>query len=127
MCSDDHKNITYLLNISKADSTFIGTVGELIIDTQSLGMTGTFASFAKVLALQTRQVVSTAVLGNNFTNVEINMNNVQNLFMSGAIVFRTKTGDPKSCYSELRRIAGKLLRQIRKIVLSLKIAGRGWG
>ena len=107
VCADDHRNITYLLNISKAEATFIGTVGELLIDTQSIRMTGTFASFAKVLALQTRQIVSMAILGNNFTNVEINMDHVENLFMSGAMVFRTKTGDPKSCYSELRRIAGK--------------------
>ena len=72
-------------------------------------MTGTFATFARVLALQTRQIVSTVVQGNSFSNVEINMDHVENLFMSGAIVFHSNSGDTKSCYSELRRIAGKLL------------------
>ena len=71
-------------------------------------MSGTFASFARVLALQTRQIVSTVVQGNSFSNVEINMDHVENLFMSGAIVFHSSNGDTKSCYSELRRIAGKL-------------------
>ena len=110
VCTDDNKNISYLLNISKAESGFIGTVGELLIDRHSLRMSGTFASFARVLALQTRDVVSSEILGNNLTNVEINMNAISSVFMTGAIVFRTMTGVPKSCRSEIRRIAGELLK-----------------
>lgn len=103
MCDDNNINITYLLNVSKAESAAIGTKATLLIDGQSLAMTGTYASFAKILALQSREVVTHNIFGNSLTNVEINMDFITSLFMKGAIVFRSQNTN-KMCRSELRRI-----------------------
>ena len=106
VCSDDKLNITYLLNVSKAEASVIGTKATLNIDRETLEMTGTYATFAQILALQSQEIVSHDIFGNNFTNVEINMRFITSLFMTGAIVFRSGE-EYKSCASELRRIAGK--------------------
>ena len=106
VCDDNNINITYLLNVSKAESAAIGTKATLLIDGQSLAMTGTYASFAKILALQSREVVTHNIFGNSLTNVEINMDFITSLFMKGAIVFRSQNTN-KMCRSELRRIDGK--------------------
>ena len=68
-------------------------------------MDGTFASFAKILALQSHDLVSEQIFGVNFTNVEINMLYHSSVFMDGAIVFED-ANNILSCRSELRRIAG---------------------
>lgn len=104
MCPDNNLNISYLLNVSKTDDNTIGTKAILSIRGATLPMTGTYASFAKVLALQSHQLVTQDIFGNNFTEVEINMNFISSLFMSGGIVFRSQSD--KSCKSELRRITG---------------------
>ena len=104
VCSDDGRNLSYVLNISKSDSS-IGTVASLIINTNTLPMEGTFASFGKLLAIQGKQLMSQLVNGNNFTNVEINMRFVTDLHMTGAIVF-TANGGLKTCRSDLTRRAG---------------------
>ena len=104
VCADNNINITYLLNVSKAENN-IGTVGRLMIDSYSLGMTGTFASFAKILALQHQDVVGSEIYGANFSGFEINMQYYSSLYMKGAVVLQTDNGQ-KSCDSELRRIAG---------------------
>ena len=105
MCADNNINVTYLLNVTKSEDG-IGTVGTLLIDRHSLSMEGTFASFAKILALQSHDLVTSRVIGVNFTDVEINMLYHSSIFMDGAIVFPS---DSKSCRSELRRIEGKFL------------------
>ena len=76
-----------------------------MIDSYSLGMTGTFASFAKILALQHQDVVGSEIYGANFSGFEINMQYYSSLYMKGAVVLQTDNGQ-KSCDSELRRIAG---------------------
>ena len=96
-----------MLNITKSD-TSIGTVGTLIIDVYSIGMSGTFATFGKLLALQGRDLVSTEIYGNNFTNVEIDMTLSSSVTMDGAVVFTNNDGSIKTCTSELHRTAGKL-------------------
>ena len=111
MCADNNINITYLLNVSKSEDG-IGTVGTLLIDRHSLSMDGTFASFAKILALQSHDLVADRVFGVNFTDVEIDMLYHSSVFMDGAIVFQTNT-DSKSCRSELRRIAGKWFLRVK--------------
>ena len=105
VCLDNNLNITYLLNVSKAEASAIGTKATLNIDRETLAMTGTYATFAQILALQSQDPVSHDIFGNNFTNVEINMHFESSLFMTGAIVFRSGD-DVKSCRSELRRISG---------------------
>lgn len=107
VCPDDRLNISYVLNITKSD-TSIGTVATLILGKHSQGMTGTFASFGKLLALQGYQVVSEKIYGNNFTKVEINMRYNTSLYMVGAVVFINDDGSLKTCASELHRNAGKL-------------------
>ena len=104
VCSDDHRNLSYVLNISKSDIS-IGTIATLLIDRHSLPMTGTFATFGQYLAIQGQQLLSQLVFGNNFTNVEIDMKFNSSLYMVGAIVF-TANGQIKTCASELRRAAG---------------------
>ena len=104
MCSDDHRNLSYVLNVSKSDSS-IGTVASMIIDSYTLPMEGTYASFGQLLAIQGRQLLSPLVYGNNFTNVEINMRFVTSLHMTGAVVF-TANGGLKTCTSDLTRRAG---------------------
>ena len=86
----------------------------MTINGMSLPMTGTYASYAKILALQSRKVTSTNVLGRNFTDIEINMNFITSLFMSGGIVFISG----ETCKSELKRIEGKYSRT--------SIAQTGW-
>ena len=105
VCADNGLNISYILNVSKAQDSTIGTTAVMTIRGTSLPMTGTYASFAKVLALQSHQVVTQNIIGNNFTEVEINMNFISSLFMKGGIVFRSE--NDKQCQSELRRIAGR--------------------
>ena len=105
VCADDNLNITYLLNVSKAETTNIGTKAVLSIGRTSLAMTGTYATFAHILALQNQDIVAHDINGNNFSNVEINMRFITSLFMTGAVVFRSGS-DYKSCDSELRRIEG---------------------
>ena len=105
VCPDDHLNISYILNISKSDSS-IGTLATLILGSHSEGMTGTFASFGKLLALQGYQVVSQLIYGNNFTKVEINMKYDTILTMVGALVFMEDDGSIKTCPSELHRNSG---------------------
>ena len=106
VCADNNINITYILNVSKSDTSNIGTKATLKIEGTSLAMTGTYASFAHILALQSQDVVSQTIFGNNFTKVEINMNFISSLFMTGAVVFRSGA-DTKNCRSELRRIEGE--------------------
>ena len=110
VCSDDNRNVSYILNVTKSDSS-IGTVGTLFIDGNSVPMTGTFASFGKLLAIQGQRVVSPLVYGNNFTKVEINMRFNTSLYMTGAIVF-TANGGLKTCVSELRKISGNASKKI---------------
>ena len=107
ICPDDNLNISYVLNITKSDSS-IGTVATLIINRQSVGMTGTFASFGKLLALQGQDLVASKIYGNNFTNVEINMKYNTSLYMVGAVIFTDDSNTVKTCISELHRNAGKL-------------------
>ena len=116
VCSDDNRNLSYVLNVTKSDSN-IGTVATLIIDRHSLPMEGTFASFGQLLAIQGRQLLSQLVYGNNFTNVEIDMKFNTSLYMVGAIVF-TANGGLKTCTSELRRAAGMctILRKLLMII-----------
>ena len=71
-------------------------------------MDGTFASFAKILALQSHDIVSEQIFGVNFTDVEINMQYQSSVFMDGAVVF-IDGNNQVSCRSELRRIAGMFL------------------
>lgn len=104
VCSDNNLNLSYLLNISKAENG-IDTVGTLFIGKHSLDMSGTFASFVKILALQSHDVVTEEIFGVNFTDVEINMMYHSSIFMAGAIVFQDDNST-KSCKSELRRMAG---------------------
>ena len=111
VCADDNLNITYLLNVSKAETQTIGTKAVLTIGRTTLAMTGTYATFAQILALQNQDAVSHNINGNDFTNVEINMRFISSLFMTGAVVFRTGP-DYKSCTSELRRIEGKYIRPV---------------
>ena len=111
VCADDNLNITYLLNVSKAETMTIGTKAVLTIGRTTLAMTGTYATFAQILALQNQDAVSHNINGNDFTNVEINMRFISSLFMTGAVVFRTGP-DYKSCTSELRRIEGKYIRPV---------------
>ena len=106
ICPDDRRNLSYIVNISKSD-TSIGTIASLLIDRHSLPMTGTWATFGQYLALQGQQLLSQLVFGNNFTNVEIDMKFNSSLYMVGAVVF-TANGQVKTCASELRRRAGML-------------------
>ena len=106
VCADDNRNISYFLNVSKADANAIVTIATLNIDGMSLAMTGTYASFAKTLALQSRGRTTHDVFGNSFKDVEINMDFITSLYMTGAVVFRS-SGNNKNCRSELRRIYGK--------------------
>ena len=110
MCDDDKINVTYFLNVSKADTTAIVTVASLNIDGMSLATVGTYASFAKTLALQSRGRAPHKVYGNSFDDVEINMDFITSLYMVGAVVFRSGD-DPKNCRSEMRRIAGEYARR----------------
>ena len=111
VCADDNLNITYLLNVSKAETQTIGTKAVLTIGRTTLAMTGTYATFAQILALQNQDAVSHNINGNDFTNVEINMRFISSLFMTGAVVFRTGP-DYKSCTSELRRIEGEYIQPV---------------
>ena len=116
VCSNNI-NITYLLNVTKAENG-IDTIGHLFIDNHSLDMTGTFASFAKILALQSHDLVTDKIFGIDFTDVEINMLYHSSLFMEGAIVFKddNSNNSTKSCRSELRRIAGRFLNFVFIII-----------
>ena len=104
VCSDDNRNVSYVLNVTKSDSS-IGTVGILTVNGASIPMTGTFASFGRLLAIQGQQTVSQLVFGNNFTKVEINMRFNTSLYMTGAVVFTANNG-LKTCVSELRKVSG---------------------
>ena len=106
VCDDDKINVTYFLNVSKADPTAIVTLASLNIDGMSLATVGTYASFAKTLALQSRGRAPHRVFGNSFDDVEINMDFITSLYMTGAVVFR-ESSVPKNCRSEMRRIAGE--------------------
>ena len=68
-------------------------------------MTGTFASFAKILALQYQNVITEEIYGANFSGFEINMRYYSSVYMQGAVVFQTDNGS-RSCDGELRRIEG---------------------
>ena len=113
------------MNVSKAEASVIGTKATLNIDRETLEMTGTYATFAQILALQSQEIVSHDIFGNNFTNVEINMRFITSLFMTGAIVFRSGE-EYKSCASELRRIAGKFRKSICQVIKENWYIS-GWG
>ena len=70
-------------------------------------MTGTFASFGKLLALQGYETVPQLIYGNNFTKVEINMKYNTVVTMVGAVVFMKGDGSLKTCTSELHRHSGE--------------------
>ena len=106
VCSDDNRNVSYVLNVTKSDSS-IGTVGTLTVNGAAIPMTGTFASFGRLLAIQGQRTVSQLVFGNNFTKVEINMRFNTSLYMTGAVVFTANSG-LKTCVSELRKVAGNV-------------------
>ena len=93
-----------MVNLTKSDENF-GIQGTMFIETLRLGIQGTFASFQRVLALQHQEFVPGLVYGNNFTNIEIDMNLISPVYMKGAVVFTTNGGS-KTCTSELRRVAG---------------------
>ena len=99
-------NISYVVNLTKSEENF-GIQGTLFIETLRLGIEGTFAWFQRVLALQHQGFVGSLIYGNNFTNIEIDMNLISTTYMKGAVVFSTDAG-VKTCVSEMRRIAGTL-------------------
>ena len=80
----------------------------MYIANHELAVQGTFAWFQKVLALQHQIFVADRIYGNDFTNIEIDMNLISITYMKGALVFTTNNG-LKSCISEMRRIAGLLI------------------
>ena len=107
VCPDDRINISYILNITKSTSS-IGTLASLILGSHTQGLTGTFASFGKLLALQGYETVPQLIFGNNFTKVEINMKYNTVVTMVGAVVFMKDDGSLKTCTSELHRHSGEL-------------------
>ena len=83
-----------------------GITGDLFVEGIKLSVRGTFAWFQQILALQHQYLVLETVIGNNLTNVEIDMHLETPTYMKGAVVF-SNGGSLKTCMSEMRRVAGK--------------------
>ena len=105
VCSDNNLNISYVVNLTKSSDVNFGVQGVMMIENHRLAVQGTFAWFQQVLALQHQIFVADLIYGNDFTNIEIDMNLITTKYMKGALVFTTSNG-LKTCTSEMRRTAG---------------------
>ena len=105
-CSDNNITVSYIVNLTKSTVNF-GISGDLIIEGIKLEVLGTFAFFQQILAMQHQYLVLETVIGNNLTNVEIDMHLESPTYMKGAVVFSNVDGF-KTCMSEMRRVAGML-------------------
>ena len=103
-CDDDKREVHFIMNITKSSSN-IDIAGDMYIDNKKLEMTGSFASFFKIFALQSDAAISSQIANRNFTKVELNGRVESSIFISGAVVFLEATGK-RNCAMELRRRAG---------------------
>ncbi|KAH3828999.1 hypothetical protein DPMN_130987 [Dreissena polymorpha] len=95
----------YRMNISLSQDT-IDIIGNLSIDNTHFMTVGTFASFYKIIAFQSKSVVLEAIYGRNMTFVEFNGRYTNPLLIDGVIIFKTINGT-YSCPMQMRRGPGK--------------------
>ena len=80
-------------------------MAQLYVETETLPLSGTFASFFKQLTLQNSGVIVSHIGGQNFTGVELNGNLVNATFVRGAMLVKEATGKV-ICPMEMTRVSG---------------------